>query len=159
MSVSVSTANHEWEIAEPAGAAGRALFRSCAQVIAECGWIPPEATIGDVEVTARNLDRFIYALAGHGNGERVLLLTMNGATIDGVKYGDPNGPSFAQWLDALPLSEQLEPWRALFGIWVRLGFFGDQLRKSTARAAAELQTRSRQRKPRPKGFGAPERTR
>lgn len=76
----IVTDNHIFELDEPAGREGRQLFRAASAVIAECGWVPPGS---DPEHAAAHVDRFIFALAGHRQGDAMVLATLGGGTMDG----------------------------------------------------------------------------
>lgn len=122
----LETDHYIFERQEPAGREGRELFRACSSVISECGWKAPGQGTGPEEV-----DRFIFAVAGHSCGEAVLFATLGrGGTIQRRDGGDEPRPFTMPELDKLPIEHSKEPWDALFEAWVVLGFFGAGLRRA-----------------------------
>lgn len=122
---------------EPAGREGLDLFRRASAIIAECDWTPPMAA-GDPSKAAAIIDRFIFSLAGHREGERILLLTFSGATVE-TRDGSAEPVAFSKaWVDRLPITHAKDPYDALWSAWVQLGFFGSGLREAMRQGAEHL---------------------
>lgn len=130
--IRVQAGGHVWELPEPSGREGRDLYRACAALIGELGYVAPRQ--GDDAIQSRReIDGFLRRLSAHPQADEYVLRTWRGGTLDGE-------PVTIEALDSLPYWAATVPYDATIEAWARLGFFGPAMRAAIEAVAEKAAT-------------------